>query len=58
MDERVGGVLGVVGEEGVWTIERMGKRCTHSALMMVLTWALKFSGRDVGVGRWARIVAA
>lgn len=47
-----------VDEGGGWTRESGGDRCLHNTATMVFTCALKFSGRDVGVGRWARIVDA
>jgi hypothetical protein len=40
-----------VDEGGGWIRERRGDRCVHNAPTMVFTCALKFSGRDVGVGR-------
>ena len=43
---------------GGQTRVRRGEVCIHRAPMMVLTWALKLCGRDVGVGRWARMVDA
>ncbi len=58
---RVGAVVGEdeeVEEGGGWTRESRGDRCVHNAATMVFTCALKFSGRDVGAGRWARMVEA